>query len=116
MSLGWKIRIGAVASLGLLGVAAVAAPVRAEGLDHPDCAPRYVCVWSGQNFTGDLYAGYIGGACLNGLPNGGGWSMANQMNQDVMAFEFIDCTGQNFTLESGYDTANAPFPIRAVLT
>jgi len=117
MSLGWGIRIGAVAAMGLLGLAAVAAPASADTvdqLDNPNCQDGWFCVWTGQNFTGDMYGGDQGGTCYYGVP--GGWSMANQMGGAVQAFEFADCSGASFTLEPGYDTANAPFPIYGVLT
>ncbi|MEV0646845.1 peptidase inhibitor family I36 protein [Phytomonospora sp. NPDC050363] len=117
MSLGWKTRVGAVAAMGLLGLAAVATPAGADTvdqLDHPGCPDGYFCVWTGQNFTGDQYGGNQGGTCYWGIP--GGWSMANQMGHAVHAYEFSDCTGQSFTLEPGYDTANAPFPIYSVAT
>jgi hypothetical protein len=117
MSLGWKTRVAAVAALGLLGLAAAATPASAETvtpLDNPACPDAHICVWTGQNFTGDMYGGDVAGTCYYGIP--GGWSMANQMGHTVRAYEFGDCTGQSFTLEPGYDTGNSPFPIYAVLT
>lgn len=116
-SLRWSTRLGAVAAIGMLGLAVAAGPASAQTVDqvdNPNCPDQYFCVWTGTNFTGDNYIGYVADGCWRGFPSGGGHSMANQTRATVMAFANSDCTGASFTLEPGYDTANSPFPIYGV--
>ena len=109
LALGWKVRIGAVAALTLLGAAVVAAPASAEGLS---CPRNMFCVWKGPDFTGQFYGSDQFERCWHGITDG--QSMANEMQRAVRAYEFSDCTGATFTLEPGFDTATTPFPVNSV--
>jgi len=105
-------RAGVVA-LTLAAVAAMAGPASAEAAG-PYCPRGMFCVWKGADFTGRMYGSDQAQRCWSGIT--AGMSMANEMTHAVTAFEFSDCTGANFTLEPGFDTANAPFPIYSVRT
>lgn len=106
-------RAGAVA-LVLAAVVAVAAPAGAAigGEAGPYCPRGMFCVWKGADFTGRMYGSDQEQRCWSGISDG--MSMANEMTHAVTAFEFSNCTGANFTLEPGFDTATSPFPIYAV--